>query len=277
MSGRIGLPKGDNYPVSVSRIADGACSAWARNHRRIAVLRTGMLRAGSSSGKSYASPGVVVFPERIGHFASDRSAGSLIILEAEAVDRLVGLFRQRDPLELPVAKGSVQSVSLDLTRVIALDALAREIEGEIGARQPGFETAVFAKLSELVVTLYRYTTFFPEPKAIDVALRVWDIEQVMRYVQERYDEPFSLDDIAARCAMNTTSFSREFKRVTGSPLFEYLNKVRVTKSCSLLKRTQKPVIEIAMDVGYNNVSFFNRYFKKIMGMSPTTYRAVARR
>ena len=73
--------------------------------------------------------------------------------------------------------------------------------------------------------------------------------------------------------MSPASFSREFKGLSGSPLFEFINKVRIHKACSLLKHSDASVTAIAMDVGYNNVSFFNRYFRRIPSIrrnSPST-------
>ena len=162
-------------------------------------------------------------------------------------------------------------------QVLTTEALIREIEGEIDSQQAGSDSMVTAKLAELLVAIYRFSSIEPQQVEAAPSSDVWSIYRAIKYVQERYDESFSLIEIANRCAINTTSFSREFKRITGSPLFEYVNKIRIQKACILLKRSRKTVLEIAMEVGYNNVSFFNRYFKKIMGMSPTTYRAAVRR
>lgn len=55
-------------------------------------------------------------------------------------------------------------------------------------------------------------------------------------------------------------------------MFEYLNRIRIQKSCLFLKRSSMSIVEIAFSVGYNNLSHFNRYFRRIMGMSPREYR-----
>ncbi len=79
-----------------------------------------------------------------------------------------------------------------------------------------------------------------------------------------------------RCALNTSDFARRFKSLTGSPLFECLNRRRVERAALLLKDGDLPVIEIAFSVGYNNLSFFNRYFLRLMGRTPTQYRRASR-
>jgi AraC-like DNA-binding protein len=56
------------------------------------------------------------------------------------------------------------------------------------------------------------------------------------------------------------------------PLFEYINRTRIRKACLLLRQPGLPVTAIALDVGYNSVSFFNRYFRRVMNVSPREYR-----
>lgn len=98
------------------------------------------------------------------------------------------------------------------------------------------------------------------------------IEEMVAWIDVHYDEHFSLDETASRCAMNTSDFSRGFKSVAGSPLFEYLNRCRITRAALLLKNGDLSVTEVALSVGYNNLSFFNRYFLRLMGTTPTEYR-----
>ncbi|HAE22166.1 MAG TPA: hypothetical protein DCG47_07575 [Spirochaetaceae bacterium] len=76
--------------------------------------------------------------------------------------------------------------------------------------------------------------------------------------------------------MNTSDFSRRFKELAGCPLFEFINRQRIKRACALLKSSGLSIIEIAEAVGYNNLSFFNRYFLRIVGVSPREYRLAGR-
>ena len=78
--------------------------------------------------------------------------------------------------------------------------------------------------------------------------------------------------MAARCALNPGYFSRAFRDEAGMPMFKVINTIRAQKACMLFKRSDMPILEIANAVGHNNVSFFNRYFKKIIKTSPRDYR-----
>ena len=96
---------------------------------------------------------------------------------------------------------------------------------------------------------------------------------MQRFLHERYADTLTLPGIAERFGFNPSYFSRLFHRQAGLTLVEYLNGIRIRRSCVLLKRTSLGVLEIAFSVGYNNLSHFNRYFRRIVGMSPREYRA----
>ena len=101
---------------------------------------------------------------------------------------------------------------------------------------------------------------------------IWSVKDLAAYIDTHYEDQFGLDELAGRCQLNPSYLSLCFKQEIGIPLFEYINQARIKKACSLLKNTKRPVTEIAFEVGYNNITFFNRYFKRITGMTPREYR-----
>ncbi len=148
-----------------------------------------------------------------------------------------------------------------------LASIARRVERELSGNLPGSETLASAYALEFLVVASRLARPWHPPEG------VWSVADAKRYVEERYAEQFCLDFFTAKCAMNTSDFSRRFKELAGCPLFEYLNRQRIARACVLLKSTRLGVLEIAERVGYNNLSFFNRYFQRIMGASPRSYRS----
>ncbi len=94
----------------------------------------------------------------------------------------------------------------------------------------------------------------------------------MDYIDERYSDRFSLADLARRFSLDPAYLSRAFSKETGSTVVEYVNKVRIRKSYALLKRSRSSVLDIALAVGYNSLSHFNNYFRRIMGTSPREFR-----
>ena len=72
--------------------------------------------------------------------------------------------------------------------------------------------------------------------------------------------------------MSETGLSRLFRSITGLSCIDYVIEYRLTKARGLLRTTDKPIIEIAFDTGFNNISYFNRTFKKHFHQTPTEFR-----
>ena len=103
------------------------------------------------------------------------------------------------------------------------------------------------------------------------------IQPVVAYLVEHFAEDIRLPDIAARFGMNAWSFSRRFQKMSGKSFTHYLTTLRLSQVCKLLADSEMPVTDICFEVGYANVSNFNRAFRRARGMSPTLYRRLARR
>ena len=87
-----------------------------------------------------------------------------------------------------------------------------------------------------------------------------------------------LRDEAARIArLEPTHFSRRFKDVVGVTFASWSRAVRVDVSCQLLLATDRQVQDIAVAVGYANLTTFERVFRRMTGLAPSEYRANARR
>ncbi|MDC7234011.1 MAG: AraC family transcriptional regulator [Spirochaetales bacterium] len=113
-------------------------------------------------------------------------------------------------------------------------------------------------------------------KSIDEKNEIWSIEDLIEHIRIQFDNPLSLDEMASRCALNASYLSRSFKIKTGTTIFAYLNRVRIEKACLLLRNSSLTITEIAFSVGYNNISFFNRMFKRAMSVTPGEYRRKVR-
>lgn len=149
-------------------------------------------------------------------------------------------------------------------------ALLARIDAEDRQRRPGRGTMQRLVLVELLMVIYRCLQSGSEAGNLNRAR--FRIEEAVDYIRDRYAEDLSLPGIASHFGLNPSYFSRLFTRHTGMHVFEYLNTLRIQKSCLLLKRSSLSILEIAFSVGYNNLSHFNRYFRRVMGMSPREFR-----
>lgn len=167
--------------------------------------------------------------------------------------------------------GSIPRIlPLDEAAAKRIGSLATSIAEDYRLRPPHHRALLRLQFAQLLILL-------SEAESDGVPARTarptrWNVNDVVAYVREHYAERISLDELAHRCGVNPTHLSRSFRQATGTPLFEFINRIRIQKACGLLKRTDLPVLEIAVSVGYNNVSFFNRYFRRLMHVSPREYR-----
>lgn len=98
------------------------------------------------------------------------------------------------------------------------------------------------------------------------------VEKVKIYVQKNYKNDLSMEFISSLLYLNRSYLSHLFKEKTGEKFVDYLNNVRIEKSKELLKSTDKKMYAIAKAVGYDNIKYFFRIFKKKTGLTPEQYR-----
>ncbi|NLR78425.1 AraC family transcriptional regulator [Chitinophaga eiseniae] len=98
------------------------------------------------------------------------------------------------------------------------------------------------------------------------------MEKIFRYVFANFSTEISLDKAAGLIHMNKQAFCRYFKGRTQRTFVDFVNEVRITQACKLLAAGDDSIGGIAYKCGFNTLSNFNRYFKKIKGTSPRNYR-----
>lgn len=99
------------------------------------------------------------------------------------------------------------------------------------------------------------------------------IDQIRDYMEENYAQSsLSLSKVAEKYYLNSSYLSRTFRKKTGVPFVEYLNKIRIKHACDYLKSGNWKVYEIAEKVGIPNPDYFGRCFRKYMGISINDYK-----
>lgn len=100
------------------------------------------------------------------------------------------------------------------------------------------------------------------------------MEKVLLYLKENYQKKITLEEVTAEMNMTTISFSRFMKKRSGKTFTEFLNDIRLSHASRMLMDTQQPVAEISYHCGYNNLSYFNRTFKRKHNLTPKEFRDV---
>lgn len=98
------------------------------------------------------------------------------------------------------------------------------------------------------------------------------LEKIRVFCSCNYSRPISLNEIAAHMNMNKSAFCTFMRRHTGHSFSEYVNLYRLDKAAEMLVHTDKGIAEIAYDVGFANVTYFNRLFKSRFSRPPGAMR-----
>lgn len=99
------------------------------------------------------------------------------------------------------------------------------------------------------------------------------IDKVYDYILKNFERDIELEELASIANMTATSLCRFFKQSTRKTISCFINEVRIGYSCKLLIEGKLSISEICFHCGYNNLSYFNRQFKKIIGKSPSLYQS----
>ncbi|MEG2570388.1 MAG: AraC family transcriptional regulator, partial [Clostridia bacterium] len=98
------------------------------------------------------------------------------------------------------------------------------------------------------------------------------ITSAIDYVNQNFTDDVSIEKAARVAMLSQSYFSYLFKSMTSKTFVEYLNELRIQEAMTLLKNTNKRVVDICFESGFKNVNHFNRTFKNYSGISPMQYR-----
>ncbi len=150
---------------------------------------------------------------------------------------------------------------------------------EITQAQPDFYRVL--KLMEILYLLSKEedyqllsSTSFANTVATAESRRIHKVEE---YIKEHYRRDVRLEDLAVLVCMTPSAFSRFFKLRTGRTVSDYIIDVRLGHAARLLAGSMSSVLEICFECGFNNVSNFNRIFKRKKGCSPSAFREYYRK
>ena len=95
---------------------------------------------------------------------------------------------------------------------------------------------------------------------------------MLGYIEEHYGEEFDISQAAGMCFYSQSHFMKYFKQYAGQPFVSYLNDYRLSRAGGFLRTKGDTVTEIAVRCGFDNLSYFNRLFRRKYGMTPKEYR-----
>lgn len=100
------------------------------------------------------------------------------------------------------------------------------------------------------------------------------IREVLTYICLNYRENISIGQLADMAHLSKSYFMYRFKKMVGVSAIEYIIQLRIKLACEMLRNSAAPSLEIAFACGFQNLSNFNRQFKKYVGYTPGQYRGI---
>jgi len=176
--------------------------------------------------------------------------------------------------ERAVALGAIRNLSsyhhltLSEREAVAAEYGLREIQGEYGRRALHWETAVCNGIEKLLIILDRVK----DRKAPNAGIAAPFVRRVIAYVDEHLAEKLTLARVASHLHMSPGFLSRRFKQCVGMGFREHLIHRRIMEARKLLAGTDQKIAAVARDVGFDDVSTFNRDFKLLTDVTPSAYR-----
>lgn len=149
--------------------------------------------------------------------------------------------------------------------------LLKTISTESRGAPKGYQEVLSAQVMEFLVLILRMREKPRVAHGVSEHMRTV-VVQAAHLIEEHMTETFSLDEIARQTGVSAAHLCRTFTRQMGIGMVAYQHRLRIEEACRMLRLTQLTVTEIAVRVGYSEVAYFSRRFKKEMGMGPAAFR-----
>lgn len=212
-------------------------------------------------------------------FAIDKGYGAYVVIRFDPeflYTSLHAIFEAKYILPFTVHHASHQRIipaaALEGTQV---PYWILEISKEDKSRDYGFELAIRTHLGAIFLWMLR--RWHREGAEVSTtgsvtAATITRLKAAFDYVAMHWEEPLMVADMAKRCNMSVSYFSRTFKLVVGKNFSDYVNYVRLSRAQQFLMSTEWPITEVALASGFSTASYFIEQFKAQYQQTPLQFR-----
>ena len=152
--------------------------------------------------------------------------------------------------------------------LVQVRRIGEEMVGETARAEAGSAVMLLAGLLELITFLSRQYG-----RATSVQGReLLRVARVIQSLEQEYQRNWRVAELARLAGMSRSTFIRTFEGAVGHPPIDYLIRRRVAAAMELLRGTDRPVTDIALEAGFSDSNYFARQFRRVTGMTPSRYR-----
>ena len=193
----------------------------------------------------------------------------IVQFDAEFIERAVEVFPELKRVE-SLLDASSWGVLFSEKTGAAAEPIMREMLGAQGIRR----LTLFLTLIDLLVRSADPVKLASAAYRADPAhYAETRINHVLSYIGRNLSQELRESELAELAGQSASAFSRYFRRHTGVPFVQYVNRLRINLACQLLMSGELSITDICYQVGFNNLSNFNRQFLALKGTSPSRWRA----
>ncbi|RCX11154.1 AraC family transcriptional regulator [Anaerobacterium chartisolvens] len=153
----------------------------------------------------------------------------------------------------------------------------RAIIEELTGKNTAYELSVKSRLLSLFSTIFRKSLYINVPASKKDSFRpkkYHTLKNILGYISQNYNGKLTLADISKSVSLTPQYLCKLFKEMTGTNIVDYINNYRIETAATLLKATNLSITDIALNCGFENISYFNRVFKRETGYTPTEFRLI---
>jgi AraC family transcriptional regulator len=256
------------------RVTDIVCTAgphdrpFEERHEAvcIAAVTRGTFRYRSSDGEAILAPGALLLGNEGTWFECGHEHG--------VGDRCVAFHFSREHLETVLAAvPGVRCETFASPRLPPLPALAPLLAAVETAQSEGDQAAIEELALHIAGAVAAALAGADSAAAAPSPRDARRIGEALRRIEARADERLTLSDLARDAAMSPYHFLRVFRSVAGMTPHQYVLRTRLHRAAVRLARTDHAISAIAFEAGFEDLSTFNRRFRRVMGAAPNAYRA----
>jgi AraC-like DNA-binding protein len=195
--------------------------------------------------------------------ANDHVLSYTIFFRIDQVRDAASVFPEMRSLILALSKGD-RGIKVKEDAIPNALSYFKQVFQEDGVKRL---TVFFDLLSILTETdAIQYLNDLPQRSVKEIEGK--RLDDIFRFTLDNYTRPITLEEIAGVANMNKASFCRYFKQHTRKSYIDFLNEYRINQAIKLLLTKEKAIAQVCFEVGFNNLSNFNRTFKQITGKTP---------
>ena len=159
----------------------------------------------------------------------------------------------------------------------ALTAIVEALFGACAARDsrsaPEYELSLLGSLCNLFGHILQNKLYsIAQKNSLHISPRVEQVKAVLTYIEQNYQSNITLNTLAEVAGMNPNYLCRAFQEITQQTPMDYVIFYRIEQAAIMLTSTRLAIMDIALECGFNDHSYFTKTFKRLEGMTPREYR-----